>query len=73
MDSVPEVFGRPVRTAQEQADAFVKANRHNLVIEGGVIGSGGQGARYRTYDGVWHVLCREACKLLPEGFPRWKL
>lgn len=65
------------RTPQQQADEFVRANKRSPVVAGEALEPDprkpAKGARYKLDDGTWHRLGAEACSLLPDGFPRWKL
>lgn len=59
------------RTPQQQADAFMAANDRHPVVAGAGLERGG--GRYMTADRKWHYLGLAACRLLPEGYPRWQL
>lgn len=61
------------RTPQQQCDDFVAANTASPVTSGSVIGQGGEGAYFTLANRTTHRLGAEACKLLPDGFPRWDL
>lgn len=65
------------RTPQEQADAFVAANAKSPVVVGAALepdpNKPAKGARYKLQNGAWHYLGAAACRLLPQGYPRWKL
>jgi len=66
-----------MRTAKQQADDFIKANAEHPVISGGVLEPNpdkpAKGGWYRLSNGAKHRLSVEACRLLPAGYPRWKL
>lgn len=55
------------------ATQFVKANDKSLVVQGSVLDMRKGGARYRLESGTTFVLPVEECRLLPEGYPKWKL
>lgn len=57
-------------TALEQAYEFIEANKQSPVVEGRVIGRGGQGAVYRLDDGRTFRLSADVCAMVE---PRWKL
>ncbi len=65
------------RTAQQQADDFVAANDRSPVIQGAALEPDptkpAKGGRYQLADGTWHRLGVEACRILPKGYPRWRL
>ncbi len=66
-----------MRTPQQQANDFIAANDKSPVVYGAVIEPApnrpGRGGRYRLADGSSHRLGLEACRLLPEGYPKWRL
>jgi len=66
---------RARRTPQQQADAFVGANRDSLVVAGRALGTPGKpkGVVYTLANGSRHRLGEEACALLPAAFPKWKV
>lgn len=65
------------RVPQQQADDFVRANDRSPVVIGSAIepdpSRPAQGARYKLDDSTWHRLGAEACAMLPDGYPRWKV
>lgn len=52
---------------------FEKANFASPVVDGAVIGNGGQGGRYTLKDGQTFTLDRDECARLSRGFPKWDL
>jgi hypothetical protein len=54
------------------ADEFRKANDKSPVVQGSVIGRGGQGGAYVLDDGTTMVISAEECKKLPSGYPKWR-
>lgn len=61
------------RSPSVQAADFVRANDRSFVVAGRVLGAGGQGAIYTLEDRTRLRLGAEASKLLPEGYPKWKI
>jgi C-terminal processing protease CtpA/Prc len=57
----------------EQVADFIRANKRHPVIDGQVIGRGGQGAIYELSNGHIFKLTAEEIGALPPEFPRWKL
>lgn len=64
------------RGSQQQADDFCAANDRHPVVAGIALEPDptkpSKGGRYKTADGTWHYLGASACKLLPDGYPRWQ-
>ena len=65
------------RTPEQQAQDFVNANYVSPVVAGRAIehdpGKPGKGGVYTLRDGTSHRLDLAACRLLPEGYPRWAI
>lgn len=59
--------------SQAKARAFVRANDESLVVSGYAIGNGGEGGVYTLADGRVFRLDLEACRALPENYPKWDL
>ena len=55
------------------ARKFVRANDESPVVAGRAIGEGGKGGVYTLENGNRYPLTVEACRLLPDGYPKWKL
>ncbi len=68
------------RTPEQQAADFIAANDISPVVAAGIVHNGGVegpdnviGLAITLADRSRHRLSSEASKLLPEGYPRWRL
>ena len=63
----------------QQAARFIAANREHLVVSGRTTFNGPErpenvtGVFYTLEDNSMHYLSSEACSLVTEPFPRWRL
>lgn len=67
------------RAPEQQAADFIAANDRSPVIAGSAIHKGSEhpdnvvGCTYTLDDHSKHRLGSEACRLLPDGYPKWRL
>lgn len=59
-------------TPTQKVKEFISANDHNPVVWSEVLSLEHGGGLYELEDGTTYKLYAHECRMLPDGYPKWK-